>query len=113
MRIETPMDRAARQLRAAAIKEDAAKQILEAKEAGMRMDDGFLWLCEENHREAMEREAAFHAEIVPAKAPKVQKNQTIRQSTEERMMGFVSGVSTGAVATLLIVWILLLAARVI
>lgn len=113
MRIETPMDRAARQLRAVAIREDAAKQILEAKEAGTRIDDGFLRICEENYREAMEREAACHAEIVPAKAPKVQKSQAIRQSADERMMGFVSGISTGAVAALLIVWILLLAARVI
>lgn len=112
MRIETHADRQQQRLRKDMAMVAAHDRAREAMEAVQAREDGFLRMCEINHLEALERDQAARVIVVPTKAPEppaVAPVSRIRQKS----ISFLNGLSIGALITLLIVWLLLLAAGVI
>lgn len=114
MRLETSKSRLEQRHRTAMQLTNAHERLREAQRAAQAQEDGFLRMCEVNHREVMEREAsrAQAATVVaqPVKPVKADRADSILRRKAEC---FLSGMSIGAAVVLLIVWLLLLAAGVI
>lgn len=114
MKIETARDRAALRARTSTTLEAAHERLREAQRLERAREDGFLTMCEANHREAVERDRAEAARviIVPTKAPEPPKEDPVAR-LEQKTVSFLNGLSIGAVVALLAVWALLLAAGVV
>lgn len=92
----------------------AHERAVEAQRAARAQEDGFLRLCWQNHQEALEREQAEAGRviIVPTTAPKIPAVDQVSR-IKQKSISFLNGLSLGALAALLIVWLLLLAAGVV
>lgn len=111
MRLETHASRREQKLRTAMNLTATHERVREAQKIAQAQEDGFMLMCELNHREALERDAkqdVAHAQLWAEKlkretAPKVDRTLT----------DFLNGLCVGGGGMLLIVWLLLLAAGVI
>lgn len=100
MRIETPKERIERKCRSAVYLAEAHERaVAEAR----KQEDGFLRLCDQNHREAMERDAQQSVTVIPVKPPVFQEPEQIE---EEKRTAFMNGISLGALAIVLVIMLL-------
>lgn len=73
-----------------------------------------LWMCWQNHQEAMERDAKrVKVPAAVVKPSRQIKAEQLVNLLRRKMEAFLSGMSIGAAVALLIVWLLLLAAGLI
>lgn len=114
MRLETSKNRLEQRRRTAMQLTATHEALRESQKAEQAWEDGFLRICWENHQEAMERAAkrTQPQAITPQPAQQVKAKQPVNCS-RRKMETFLNGMSVGAAAMLLIVWLLLLAAGVI
>lgn len=100
MRIETPKERIERKCRSAAYLAEAHERVMaEAR----RQEDGFIKICDQNHREAMERDAQQSVTVIPVKPPVFQEPEQIE---EGKRTAFMNGISLGALAIVLVIMLL-------
>lgn len=100
MRIETPKERIERKCRSAVYLAEAHERVMaEAR----RQEDGFIKICDQNHREAMERDAQQHVTVIPVKPPVFQEPEQIE---EDKRTAFMNGISLGALAIVLVIMLL-------
>lgn len=100
MRIETPKERIERKCRSAVYLAEAHERVMaEAR----RQEDGFIKICDQNHREAMERDAQQPVTVIPVKPPVFQEPEQIE---EEKRTAFMNGISLGALAIVLVIMLL-------
>lgn len=100
MRIETPKERIERKCRSAVYLAEAHERaMVEAR----KQEDGFLRLCDQNHREAMERDAQQPVTVIPVKPPVFQEPEQIE---EDKRTAFMNGISLGALAIVLVIMLL-------
>ena len=100
MRIETPKERIERKCRSAVYLAEAHERVMaEAR----RQEDGFIKICDQNHREAMERDAQQSVTVIPVKPPVFQEPEQIE---EEKRTAFMNGISLGALAIVLVIMLL-------
>lgn len=100
MRIETPKERIERKCRSAVYLAEAHER---AMAEARKQEDGFLRLCDQNHREAMERDAQQPVTVIPVKPPVFQEPEQIE---EEKRTAFMNGISLGALAIVLVIMLL-------
>lgn len=100
MRIETPKERIERKCRSAVYLAEAHER---AMAEARKQEDGFLRLCDQNHREAMERDAQQPVTVIPVKPPVFQEPEQIE---EEKRTAFMNGISLGALAIVLAIMLL-------
>lgn len=113
MRLETNKNRLEQRHRTAMQLTATHEALRDAQKAALAQEDGFLRMCWANHQEAMERDAKRQAKVIaPQPVHQVKAEQPINR-LHRKMDAFLNGMSIGAAATLLIVWLLLLAAGVI
>ena len=113
MRLETSKNRLEQRHRTAIQLTATHEALREAQLAAQAQEDGFLRMCWQNHQEAVERDAKRQAPVaVPQPARQVKAEQPVNR-LHHKMDAFLNGMSIGAAVTLLIVWLLLLAAGVI
>lgn len=100
MRIETPKERIERKCRSAVYLAEAHERVMaEAR----RQEDGFIKICDQNHREAMERDAQQPVTVIPVKPPVFQEPEQIE---EDKRTAFMNGISLGALAIVLVIMLL-------
>lgn len=100
MRIETPKERIERKCRSAVYLAEANERVMaEAR----RQEDGFIKICDQNHREAMERDAQQPVTVIPVKPPVFQEPEQIE---EDKRTAFMNGISLGALAIVLVIVLL-------
>lgn len=100
MRIETPKERIERKCRSAVYLAEAHERVMaEAR----RQEDGFIKICDQNHREAMERDAQQPVTAIPVKPPVFQEPEQIE---EDKRTAFMNGISLGALAIVLLIMLL-------
>ena len=100
MRIETPKERIERKCRSAVYLAEAHERVMaEAR----RQEDGFIKICDQNHREAMERDAQQPVTAIPVKPPVFQDPEQIE---EDKRTAFMNGISLGALAIVLVIMLL-------
>lgn len=100
MRIETPKERIERKCRSAVYLAEAHERVMaEAR----RQEDGFIKICDQNHREAMERDAKQSVTAIPVKPPVFQEPEQIE---EDKRTAFMNGISLGALAIVLVIMLL-------
>lgn len=100
MRIETPKERIERKCRSAVYLAEAhEKAMAEAR----RQEDGFIKICDQNHMEAMERDAQQPVTAIPVKPPVFQEPEQIE---EDKRTAFMNGISLGALAIVLVIMLL-------
>lgn len=100
MRIETPKERIERKCRSAVYLAEAHERVMaEAR----RQEDGFIKICDQNHREAMERDAQQPVTVIPVKPPVFQEPEQIE---EDKRTAFMNGISLGALAIVLVIVLL-------
>ena len=100
MRIETPKERIERKCRSAVYLAEAHER---AMAEARKQEDGFLRLCDQNHKEAMERDAQQPVTVIPVKPPVFQEPEQIE---EEKRTAFMNGISLGALAIVLVIMLL-------
>lgn len=100
MRIETPKERIERKCRSAVYLAEAHER---AMAEARKQEDGFLRLCDQNHREAMERDAQQPVTAIPVKPPVFQEPEQIE---EDKRTAFMNGISLGALAIVLVIMLL-------
>ena len=100
MRIETPKERIERKCRSAVYLAEAHER---AMAAARRQEDGFIKICDQNHREAMERDAQQPVTAIPVKPPVFQEPEQIE---EDKRTAFMNGISLGALAIVLVIMLL-------
>lgn len=100
MRIETPKERIERKCRSAVYLAEAHER---AMAEARRQEDGFIKICDQNHREAMERDAQQPVTAIPVKPPVFQEPEQIE---EEKRTAFMNGISLGALAIVLVIVLL-------
>lgn len=100
MRIETPKERIERKCRSAVYLAEAHER---AMAEARKQEDGFLRLCDQNHREAMERDAQQPVTVIPVKPPVFQEPEQIE---EDKRTAFMNGISLGALAIVLVIMLL-------
>lgn len=100
MRIETPKERIERKCRSAVYLAEAHER---AMAEARKQEDGFLRLCDQNHKEAMERDAQQSVTVIPVKPPVFQEPEQIE---EDKRTAFMNGISLGALAIVLIIMLL-------
>ena len=100
MRIETPKERIERKCRSAVYLAEAhERDMAEAR----RQEDGFIKICDQNHMEAMERDAQQLVTAIPVKPPVFQEPEQIE---EDKRTAFMNGISLGALAIVLVIMLL-------
>lgn len=100
MRIETPKERIERKCRSAVyLAETHERAMAEAR----KQEDGFIRLCDQNHKEAMERDAQQPVTVIPVKPPVFQEPEQIE---EDKRTAFMNGISLGALAIVLVIMLL-------
>lgn len=100
MRIETPKERIERKCRSAVYLAEAHDRAM----AEVRwQEDGFIKICDQNHREAMERDAQQFVTVIPVKPPVFQEPEQIE---EDKRTAFMNGISLGALAIVLVIMLL-------
>lgn len=100
MRIETPKERIERKCRSAVYLAEAHER---AMAEARRQEDGFIKICDQNHREAMERDAQQPVTVIPVKPPVFQEPEQIE---EDKRTAFMNGISLGALAIVLVIMLL-------
>lgn len=100
MRIETPKERIERKCRSAVYLAEAHER---AMAEARKQEDGFLRLCDQNHREAVERDAQQLVTVIPVKQPVFQEPEQIE---EDKRTAFMNGISLGALAIVLVIMLL-------
>ncbi len=100
MRIETPKERIERKCRSAVYLAEAHER---AMTEARRQEDGFIKICDQNHREAMERDAQQPVTAIPVKPPVFQEPEQIE---EDKRTAFMNGISLGALAIVLVIMLL-------
>jgi hypothetical protein len=100
MRIETPKERIERKCRSAVYLAEAHER---AMAEARKQEDGFIKICDQNHREAMERDAQQPVTVIPVKPPAFQEPEQIE---EEKRTAFMNGISLGALAIVLVLVLL-------
>lgn len=100
MRIETPKERIERKCRSAVYLAEAHER---AMAEARRQEDGFIKICDQNHREAMERDAQQPVTVIPVKPPVFQEPEQIE---EDKRTAFMNGISLGALAIVLVLVLL-------
>lgn len=100
MRIETPKERIERKCRSAVYLAEAHER---AMAEARRQEDGFIKICDQNHREAMERDAQQPVTAIPVKPPVFQEPEQIE---EDKRTAFMNGISLGALAIVLVIMLL-------
>lgn len=100
MRIETPKERIERKCRSAVYLAEAHER---AMAEARRQEDGFIKICDQNHMEAMEREAQQPVTEIPVKPPVFQEPEQIE---EDKRTAFMNGISLGALAIVLVIMLL-------
>lgn len=100
MRIETPKERIERKCRSAVYLAEAHER---AMAEARRQEDGFIKICDQNHREAMERETQQPVTAIPVKPPVFQEPEQIE---EDKRTAFMNGISLGALAIVLVIMLL-------
>lgn len=104
MRIETPKERIERKCRSAVYLAEAHERVMaEARRQARRQEDGFIKICDQNHREAMERDAQQPVTAIPVKPPVFQEPEQIE---EDKRTAFMNGISLGALAIVLVIMLL-------
>lgn len=100
MRIETPKERIERKCRSAVYLAEAHERVMaEAR----RQEDGFIKICDQNHMEALERDAQQPVTAIPVKPPVFQEPEQIE---EDKRTAFMNGISLGALAIVLVIMLL-------
>lgn len=100
MRIETPKERIERKCRSAVYLAEAHER---AMAEARRQEDGFIKICDQNHMEAMEREAQQPVTAIPVKPPVFQEPEQIE---EDKRTAFMNGISLGALSIVLVIMLL-------
>lgn len=100
MRIETPKERIERKCRSAVYLAEAHER---AMAEARRQEDGFIKICDQNHMEAMERDAQQPVTAIPVKPPVFQEPEQIE---EDKRTAFMNGISLGALAIVLVIMLL-------
>lgn len=100
MRIETPKERIERKCRSAVYLAEAHER---AMAEARRQEDGFIKICDQNHREAVERETQKPVTAIPVKPPVFQEPEQIE---EDKRTAFMNGISLGALAIVLVIMLL-------
>lgn len=100
MRIETPKERIERKCRSAVYLAEAHER---AMAEARRQEDGFIKICDQNHREAMEREMQQPVTAIPVKPPVFQEPEQIE---EDKRTAFMNGISLGALAIVMVIMLL-------
>ncbi len=106
MKIETAKNRRAQRARTETALKESRTRAQAARKAQRAQEDGFLRMCDVNHREAMEREARAFAAAAAARAPEI-KPLTQADPAEDRrdfVSGLANGMITGIVIALAVVW---------
>lgn len=100
MRIETPKERIERKCRSAVYLAEAHER---AMAEARRQEDGFIKICDQNHMEALERDAQQPVTAIPVKPPVFQEPEQIE---EDKRTAFMNGISLGALAIVLVIMLL-------
>ena len=100
MRIETPKERIERKCRSAVYLAEAHER---AMAEARRQEDGFIKICDQNHMEAMERDAQQPVTVISVKPPVFQEPEQIE---EDKRTAFMNGISLGALAIVLVIMLL-------
>lgn len=87
------------------------ERVREAQKIAQAHEDGFMLMCELNHREALERDAKQDVTPAPLRAEKPKRETAPK--VDRTLTDFLNGLCVGGGGMLLIVWALLLAAGVI
>lgn len=116
MRLETRADRQQQRLMAEMNLTATHERAREAQKAKEAWDDGFMRLCWERQKEIQERDAMREREAASLVHAPLHVEKPAEQSVsrlERKMANFLNGVCVGTSATLLAVWLLLLAAGIV
>lgn len=106
MKIETARNRRVQKTRTETALRKSRTRAQAARKAERAQEDGFLLMCENNHREVMEREARAFAAAAKASVPEI-KPLTQADPAEDRkdfLSGLINGLITGITIALAVVW---------
>ena len=105
MRIETPKERIERKCRSAVYLAEAHERVMaEAR----RQEDGFIKICDQNHREAMERDTRATVTAAVPEPQQLGNSEQLDGGAEygDFMPGLCNGILLGIVIALIVVWVI-------